>query len=167
MKLTPPAGRCLAAGIALACSAILLPAAALASPAAPGTPAHPTTAVQPLASSARRVATHPQRRQLAMTTLTGSFQVVLTATRSPGTAPAPLATVTAAVYRYTSRGWRLIATRRIGNASGWFWYSAGVCSFTVTPLVPATGLPRASNTITVSLLITPAIGCSGPYTTRW
>ena len=167
MKLTPRAGRRLAAGIALACSAILVPAAALASPAVPGTPGHPAAAVQPLASSARGAPAHPQRRQLAMTTLTGSFQVVLTATRSPGTAPAPLATVTAAVYRFTSRGWRLIATRRIGKASGWFWYSAGVCSFTVTPLVPATGPPRTSNTITVSLLITPATGCSGPYTTRW
>lgn len=167
MKLTPRAGRHLAAGIALACSAILLPAAALASPAASGTPGHPAAAVQPLASSAGGAAAHPQRRQLAVTTLTGSVQVVLTATRSPGTAPAPLATVTAAVYRYTSRGWRLIATRRIGKASGWFWYSVGVCSFTVTPLVPATDPPRAGNTITVSLLITPAIGCSGPYTARW
>ncbi len=60
-----------------------------------------------------------------------------------------------------------IATRRIGKASGWFWYSVGVCSFTVTPLVPATDPSRTSNTITVSLLITPAIGCSGPSTTRW
>ena len=87
MKLTPRAGRRLAAGFALACSAILLPSAALASPAASGTPGHPAAAVQPLASSAGGAATHPQRRQLTMTTLTGSVQVLLTVTRSPGTAP--------------------------------------------------------------------------------
>jgi hypothetical protein len=167
MKLTPQPCRRLAAGIALGCSAILLPAAALASSAAPGTPSHPAAAVLPLASSARGAAAHPQRRQLAVSTLTGSFKAVLTATRSPGTESGPRATVTAAVYRHTSRGWKLVTTKRIGGASGWFWYSTAVCSFTLTPLVPGTDPPRASNTIRVSLLITPALGCSNTYTKRW
>ena len=92
---------------------------------------------------------------------------MLTATRSPGTAPGPAATVTAAVFRHTPHGWKLIATKRIGKADGWFWYSVGVCSFAVTPFVPATDPPRASNTITVSLLMTPALGCAKTYTTRW
>ena len=125
-------------------------------------------AVLPLASSASGAAAHHrQQRQLAVTTLTGSVKVVLTATRSPGTSPAPMATVAATVYRHTSRGWKLIATRRIGKPGQWFWFSVGVCSFTVAPFVPGTDPPRVSNTITVSLLMTPALGCSGTYTKRW
>lgn len=60
-------------------------------------------AVLPSASSASGGAAHPQQRQVAVTTL-NTFKVVLTATRSPGTAPGPMATVTAAGYRQTSRG---------------------------------------------------------------
>ena len=83
-------------------------------------------AVLPLASSASGAAAHHrQQRQLAVTTLTGSVKVVLTATRSPGTAPAPMATVAATVYRHTPRGWKLIATRRIGKPGQWFWFSVG------------------------------------------
>lgn len=109
MQLNPTAhaGRRLAAGMALTCSAILLPAAALAASAALGTPAHP--AATALASSASGAAAHSQRRQLAVTTLS-SFKVVLTATREQDFA----ATVTAVGYRNTSRGWKLIARKRIG-----------------------------------------------------
>jgi hypothetical protein len=166
MNLTSRAGRRLAASIALACSAILLPAAALAVPAAAGTPAHPAAAALPLAGSADSAAAHPQRRQLAVTTLS-SFKVVLIATRSPGTGPAPLATVTAAGYRHTSRGWKLIATKRIGQRSGWFWGPVDVCSLTVTQLKPLPSSAAPSDTITVSLLVTPALGCSKIHTKRW
>ena len=133
MNLTSRAGRRLAAGIALACSAILLPAAALASPAAPGTPDRPASAVLPLASSATGAAAHPQQRQLAVTTLS-NFRVVLTVTRSPGTGPGPMATITAAGYRHTAHGWKLIATKRIGASGRWSWYATEVCSLTVTQL---------------------------------
>ena len=167
MNLTSHAGRRLAVSIALACSAILLPAATLAASATAGTPGHPAAAVLPVARSASGATTQPQRRELAVTTLTRSFKIVLTATRSPGTAPAPAATVTAAVFRHTSHGWKLIATKRIGKANGWFWYSVGVCSFGVTRFVPATDPPLTSNTIRASLLMTPALGCSKTYTTRW
>ena len=101
-----------------------------------------------------------------MTTLS-SFKVVLTATRSPGTEPGPMATVTAAGYRHTSRGWKLIATKRIGQHSGWYWFPAEVCSLTVTQLKPLPSSAAPSDTITVSLLITPALGCSKTYTKRW
>ncbi len=167
MKLTSHAGRRLAVGIALACCAILLPAVTLAASAAAGTPGHRAAALLPVARSASGAATQPQRRELAVTTLTGSFKIVLTATRSPGTAPAPAATVTAAVFRHARHGWKLIATKRIGRAGGWFWYSVGVCSFAVTRFVPATDPPRTSNTIKASMLMTPALGCSRTYTTRW
>ncbi len=166
MNLTSRTGRHLAAGIALACSAILLPAAALAAPAAAGTPGHPAAAVLPLAGSASGAAAHPQRRQLAVATLS-SFKVVLTATRSPGPGPGPAATVTAAGYRHTSRGWRLIATKRIGKANWWSWYATEVCSLMVTQLKPLPSSAAPSDTTTVSLLWGPAIGCVGPYTKRW
>jgi hypothetical protein len=172
MKLTYRPGRRLAAGIALACSAILLPAAALASSAAPGTPANPAAAALPSARPSASAATHPQQRQLAVTTLSW-FKVVLTATREPGPEPGENvnATITAAGYRHTARGWKLIATKRIGRARGWAWYATDVCSLTVTQLKPGppSGSPAAVrwDSITVSLLWGPAIGCLRPYTERW
>ncbi len=158
MKLNPTAhaGRRLAAGIALASSAILLPAAALASSAAPGTPANTAAAV---------LASHPQQRQLAVTTLS-DFKVVLTATRHQAYA----ATITAAGYRNTSHGWKLIATKRIGAPGSWGWFSTGVCSFTVTQSKPSpTGSPSAVpwDSVTVSLFYDPAIGCVPPITRHW
>ena len=176
MKMTSRPGRHLAAGLALACSAILLPAAALASSGAAGTPAHPAAATlstaRPAARPAARAAAHPQQRQLAVTTLSW-FKVVLTATREPGPEPGENvnATVTAAGYRHTARGWKLIATKRIGGARSWAWYSTDVCSLTVTQLKPGppSGSPAAVqwDSITVSLLWGPAIGCLRPYTKRW
>ena len=166
LNLSAHAGRHLAAGVPFICAAILLPAAAMA---ASGTPGHPAAAALPLASSASGAAAHPQHRQLAVTTLS-SFKVTLTITRSPGTGPDLLGTVTAAGYRHTSRGWKLIATKRIGRVSGWFWYSTEVCSLTVTQLKPTpTGSPSVEtwDSITVSLLETPALGCSSTYTKRW
>ena len=123
-------------------------------------------ALLPVVSSANAAATHAQRRQLAVTTLSG-FKVVLTATRSPGTGPDPAATVTAAGYRPTAKGWKLIAIKRIGTARKWSWYATEVCSFTVTQLKPQPSSAANSDTITVSLLQDPAIGCLGPYTRSW
>jgi hypothetical protein len=166
MQLNPTtrAGRRLACGVALASSAILLPAGALAAPAAPGASAHPAAAV--LSRSGRDAAIHPQRRQLAVTMLS-SFKVVLTATRLPGTGPDPMATVTAAGYRNTSHGWKLIASKQIRES---FWYSVGVCSLTVTQSKPsATGSPSMVqwNSVTVSLSVDPSIGCVPPITRHW
>jgi hypothetical protein len=119
-------------------------------------------AMLPLASSASGAAAHTQRRQLAVTTLS-SFEVVLTATRKPDLR----ATVTAAGYRKTSRGWMLIATRQVGVAGRWFWFSTTVCSLTVTQLKPLPSSATNSDTMTVSLLETPALGCSKAYTKHW
>jgi hypothetical protein len=145
MKLTARGGT-ITAGIALACSGILLQAAALASAGSPAAP--------------------PQQRQLAVTTLS-TFKVVLTATRLPGTGPAPMATVTAAGYRDTAHGWKLIATKQISES---FWYSVGVCSFAVTQSRPsATGSPSMVpwDSVTVGLSVDPAIGCVPPITRVW
>jgi hypothetical protein len=106
--------------------------------------------------------TPAQRRQLAVTTLS-RFKVVLTATRVSSLA----ATVTAAGYRHTSRGWTLIATRQIGKTAAWSWFATDVCSLQVTPLKPAPSSATPSDPITVSLLWGPAIGCLGPYTEHW
>src|SRR5215470_20388616 len=73
----------------------------------------------------------PQRRQLAATTLS-DFKVVLTATREPG--HPLLATVTAAGFRRSGGGWQLIAVKRIGKTSGWFWFSVVAGSLTATQL---------------------------------
>ena len=164
LNLKARAGRRLACGVALASSAILLPASALAASAAPGAPAHPAAAA--LGSPDSGAATRPQRRQLAVTTLS-SFKVVLTATRLPGTGPAPMAAVTAAGYRNTSHGWKLITKKQIRES---FWYSVGVCSLTVTQSKPsATGSPSMVqwDSVTVRLSVDPSIGCAPPITRRW
>ncbi len=111
-------------------------------------------------------AAHPQQRQIAVTTLT-SFKVVLTVTRGPASGVAARATVTAAGYRNTTRGWKRIGQKRIGKASQWFWYPAAVCGLTVTQLKPAPRSAVPSGTLKVSLLITPALGCSKTYAESW
>jgi hypothetical protein len=113
-------------------------------------------------------ASQPQRRRLAATTLS-DFKVVLTATRQSG--HPLLATVTAAGYRRSGSGWTLIATKRIGRPSGWFWHSVQTCSVTATQLknntVSLSPPVLRSDSVKVSLLITPAIGCSRTYRKRW
>jgi hypothetical protein len=113
-------------------------------------------------------ASQPQQRQLAVATLS-DFKVVLTATREPG--HPLLATVTAAGYRRSGSAWMLIATKQIGKPSGWSWFSAQTCSLTISQLKNNTVSPSPPvvrfDSIKVSLLITPAIGCSGTYNKRW
>jgi hypothetical protein len=78
----------------------------------------------------------------------------------------PMGTVTAAGYRRAGTHWTLISTKRIGNANGWFWYSTETCSLKTTQLKGAAPT-RAVDSITVRLLMTPALGCSGPISTQW
>jgi len=110
----------------------------------------------------------PQRRQFAASTLS-DFKVVLTATREPG--HRLLATVTAAGYRRSGSHWKLIARKRIGKTSGWFWFSVQTCALTATQLKNNAVSPSPPvvrfDSIKVSLLITPAIGCSRTYSKRW
>lgn len=110
----------------------------------------------------------PQRRQLAVTTLS-DFKVVLTATRESG--HPLLATVTAAGFRRSGGRLQLIAVKRIGKVSGWFWFSVETCSLEATQLKNNTVSPSPAvvrfDSIKASLLITPAIGCSGTFTQRF
>jgi hypothetical protein len=121
-----------------------------------------------LAAASAPGASQPQRRQLAITTLS-DFKVVLTATREAG--HPLLATVTASGFRRTSSGWALIAVKRIGKASGWFWFSVQTCALKTTQFKNNTVSPSPAvvtfDSIKVSLLITPAIGCSGTYSKHW
>jgi hypothetical protein len=118
------------------------------------------------AAASAGTAASPPQRQLAVTTLS-NFEVVLTATRSPGTGAAPAATVTASGYRHAAGGWRLIGTDRIGKANGWSWYATQVCGLKVTQFKPEPSSAKNSDTMTVRLLWGPAIGCLGPYSERW
>jgi hypothetical protein len=98
-----------------------------------------------------------------------NFKVALTATREPGPELGQElnATVTAAGYRRTPGGWKLIATKQIGTAGQWSWYATEVCGLTVTQFKSLPSSAEDSDTITASLLWGPAIGCLGPYTGTW
>ena len=133
-----------------------------ASPTAAPTPAQAAVspAAAPSASAAGAIST--PERQIAVAALSG-FEVVLTATRSPGPS-AGTATVSAAGYENTAQGWKLIAAKTIGKPNQWFWYSVSVCGLTVTQLKPESSSAAPSDTVTVTLLMTPALGCSGAIT---
>lgn len=119
-------------------------------------------ALLPLAGSAASATHVPQHRQLAVTTLS-RFKVVLTATRVSRLD----ATVTAAGYRHTSDGWKLIAAKQIGKTAFWSWFATDICSLKVAQFKPEPSSAAPSDSITVNLLWGPAIGCLGPYTRHW
>ena len=124
-------------------------------------------ATVPVVTAASATSTHasdPGHRQIAVTALS-SFKVVLTATRGPGRV-APTATVTAAGYRRSGVHWKLIASKRIGKAFQWFWFSVQTCSLTTTQL-QGVSLVTTYDSIKVSLLVTPAVGCSGTFSESW
>ena len=113
-------------------------------------------------------ATQPERRQLGVTTL-AQFKVVLTATRG-GPGHRLQATVTTKGYRRSGGQWTLIAAKRVGPVNGWEWFSVDTCALTATQFTDNTQpsppvLPRDS--MKVSLLLGPALGCSSTYSQRW
>lgn len=105
----------------------------------------------------------PQQRQIGAAELSG-FKVVLTATR--GTGQPPTATVTAAGYQRSGAGWKLIAVKRIGAPNQWFWFAVDTCSLDITQFE---GVSPVQNThsIKVSLLATPALGCTKSISEHW
>jgi hypothetical protein len=155
MHLPTSFPRRLTGATAIACAAALVPAAALATTSSPAAPA---------AHTARSATASPQQRQIAETTLTG-FKVVLTLTRVGTTAPN--ATVTAAGYQNVAGHWHLMGSKRVGPAGRWFWYSTDVCGLTVTQLKPEPSSAAPSDTLTVSLLMGPALGCTPNITQTW
>ena len=64
----------------------------------------------------------------------------------------------------------LIAAKRVGPVNGWVWFSVDSCALTATqftdnPQPSPPVLPRDS--MKVSLLLGPALGCSTTYSQRW
>jgi hypothetical protein len=153
----------LASPVAASPSAAAITPTAAASPVRSAPTAAPPTqqAAAPSASASGAVAA--PERQIAVAVLSG-FKVVLTATRSPGQSAGPTASVSAAGYENTAQGWKLIAAKTIGKPNQWFWYSVDVCGLTVTQLKPEPSTAAPSDTVTVTLLMTPALGCSGAIT---
>jgi hypothetical protein len=109
----------------------------------------------------------PQRRQLGVTTLS-HFKVVLTATRG-GPGHRLQATVAARGYRRSASGWKLIAAKRIGRVNGWEWFGVDSCSLSVTQFKPHQPSPPfiPFDSMNVSLVAGPALGCTGTFTLRW
>jgi hypothetical protein len=98
----------------------------------------------------------PQARTIASSVLGSDYKVTLTALRSAQDQTA--ASVRLQVYTHTGGAWKESDRVTVGDAGGWFWYpltgSGAVCEFSTASTEPAP--------LTVSLLITPSIGCSEP-----
>jgi len=105
----------------------------------------------------------PQHRQIGAAELSG-FKVILTATR--GTGQPPTATVTAAGYQRSGAGWKLIAVKRIGAPDQWFWFAVDTCSLNITQFQGVSPVQNIDS-IKVSLLATPALGCTQPMSEHW
>ncbi|MEU0070978.1 hypothetical protein ABZ027_15755 [Streptomyces sp. NPDC006332] len=96
----------------------------------------------------------PQTRQIASSTLGSDYKITLTALRSTENEYA--ASVRLQVYTQTGGAWKESDRVTVGDVDGWFWYpltgSGAVCEFSTASTEPAP--------LTVSLLVTPSIGCS-------
>ncbi|WP_246101799.1 hypothetical protein [Streptomyces cyaneus] len=98
----------------------------------------------------------PQTRQIASSVLGADYKVTLTALRSTDDQNA--ASVRLQVYTQSGGAWKESDRVTVGDVDGWFWYPltgrGSVCEFSTASTEPAP--------LTVSLLITPSIGCSEP-----
>ncbi|MEV5910133.1 hypothetical protein AB0M00_14640 [Streptomyces chartreusis] len=107
-------------------------------------------------SSAAAKAAAPQTRQIASAVLGGDYKITLTALRSPEDELA--ASVRLQVFTQSAGAWKESDRVTVGDVDGWFWYPltgrGAVCEFATASTEPAP--------LTVSLLVTPSIGCSDP-----
>ncbi|MBT1093149.1 hypothetical protein [Streptomyces sp. Tu102] len=98
----------------------------------------------------------PQTRQIASSVLGGDYKITLTALRSPEDELA--ASVRLQVFTRSGGAWKESDRVTVGDVDGWFWYpltgKGAVCDFATASTEPAP--------LTVSLLVTPSIGCSDP-----
>jgi hypothetical protein len=101
-------------------------------------------------------AASPRTQVIASSVLGSDYKVTLTAVRSTDDQYA--ASVRLQVYTHTKGAWKEYDRVTVGQVDGWFWYpltgSGAVCAFSTASTEPAP--------LTVSLLITPSIGCSEP-----
>ncbi|WP_017558582.1 hypothetical protein [Nocardiopsis baichengensis] len=147
----PRAGRALLTAAAV--PALLLTATAAAgATAGSNEQAGQSGPAAPTADSASGPATH----RIATTTLGSDLKIALTAHRSGEYE----AIVELIAFRHGKDGWRPVDRSPVGDT--WFWYpltgKGAVCELTVT------NRPEGDPSATVSLLQTPSLGCSEPYT---
>ncbi|MFM9610255.1 hypothetical protein DF268_32170 [Streptomyces sp. V2] len=98
----------------------------------------------------------PQTREIASSTLGSDYRITLTALRS--TEDEYAASVRLQVYTQAGGAWTESDRVTVGDVDGWFWYpltgKGAVCQFSTASTEPAP--------LTVSLLLTPSLGCSDP-----
>lgn len=98
----------------------------------------------------------PQQRQIASSVLGTDHRITLTALRSAEDGYA--ASVRLQVHTRSDGAWKESDRVTVGDVDGWFWYpltgTGAVCRFSTASTEPAP--------LTVSLLVTPSIGCSDP-----
>ncbi|GKQ36194.1 hypothetical protein [Streptomyces sp. A012304] len=98
----------------------------------------------------------PQKRRIASSVLGSDYRITLTALRSAEDEYA--ASVRLQVYTRDGGAWKESDRVTVGDVDGWFWYpltgTGAVCQFSTAGTEPAP--------LTVSLLITPSVGCSEP-----
>lgn len=98
----------------------------------------------------------PQTRQIASSVLGTDYKITLTALRS--TQDEYAASVRLQVYTQANGAWKESDRVTVGEVDGWFWYpltgEGAVCQFSTASTEPAP--------LTVSLLLTPSLGCSDP-----
>ncbi|MFD6307597.1 hypothetical protein ACFWFF_31835, partial [Streptomyces sp. NPDC060223] len=106
------------------------------------------------ASSAGTSAPAQQTKQIASSALGSDYKITLTALQSPEDQYA--ATVELQVYEQSGGAWKETDLVTVGDVNGWFWFpvtgSGAICEFSTASTEPAP--------LTVSLLVTPSIGCS-------
>ncbi|WP_030672101.1 hypothetical protein [Streptomyces sp. NRRL B-1347] len=105
-------------------------------------------------SSNAKTAAAPQTRQIASSVLGSDYKITLTALRS--TEDQYAASVRLQVFQRADGAWKESDRVTVGDVDGWFWYPltgrGAVCAFSTASTEPAP--------LTVSLLVTPSIGCS-------
>ncbi|MGW3990807.1 hypothetical protein [Streptomyces sp. NPDC004830] len=97
-----------------------------------------------------------QKQQIASSVIGSDYKITLTALRS--TQDAYAASVRLQVYTQSGGTWKESDRVTVGETDGWFWYpltgKGAVCAFSTAGTEPAP--------LTVSLLLTPSLGCSEP-----
>ncbi|NJP49639.1 hypothetical protein HCJ93_06010 [Streptomyces sp. SBST2-5] len=108
------------------------------------------------APQARKSAQRTERQQIARSVLGDDYKITLTALRSAEDPYA--ASVRLRVFQKSDGSWKESDRVTVGEVDGWFWYPltgrGAVCQFSAASTEPAP--------LTVSLLVTPSIGCSDP-----
>ncbi|WP_319052594.1 hypothetical protein [Streptomyces europaeiscabiei] len=98
----------------------------------------------------------PKTRQIASSVLGSDYKITLTALRS--TEDEYAASVRLQVFTRSGGAWKESDRVTVGDVDGWFWYpltgKGAVCQLSTAGTEPAP--------LTVSLLLTPSLGCSDP-----